>query len=135
MKLSLGLCRNECVTTVVFVKIFDESGKENPSPVCPRNLGAPLPRPSPCPEASCTRDTGKCPQSARWGGSPANPSLSCGDPSPDLSEVWAGGRGNQATARTNVPVLPPCPRQWGWGVMGDGLSALRAGHLFMSQLL
>ena len=29
----------------------------------------------------------------------------------------------------------PAPGGGAWGVMGDGLSALRAGHLLMSQLL
>ena len=51
------------------------------------------------------------------GGSPANPSLPCGDPSPNLQQAWAGDRGNQATARTNFRA-PSLPQVVGLGSYG-----------------
>lgn len=140
MKLSLGLCKNKCVTTMVLSRYFMKLAKKTHLHCVQGIWVCPFPTPVPALKPGCTPDNRGCVPRAPWGGgSPVNSSRPFSRP-----PAHEHKRGEVAKVirswleQTRSPPCAPCPRGCGWGVratgLGDGPSALGAGHSFMSQL-
>lgn len=134
VKLSLGLCKNECNNNAA-LSCFIKLGKKAHLHCVQGSLMYPHPTLIPALRPGCTHDTDMSPGALKEGGSPVNPSLPCEDPSPDLQPVSHSSRvaiTHWKASRT------PCPRGWGWGLratgLGDSPSVLGVSYALMSQL-